>query len=380
MTTLAHKKPRRKNIQHSDPGKILDLVMSLTDDTCSEIQIKINTYLTEECEAELVVPVIVHRERKEAFVEVVGIAALQRKMKIHLSSKLLDTLKTNVEQTDLLSNFGEDFQSILIPHLGKDIIKKRLVLFAVIDVPFSVIFCIVAPKTEESSVPVIIYECGLFVWPTLKKTIALEYENTLKVKCQQLLRVAKRLFTQVASLDTLLKIAMGQAKQLTKAEQCIVWLVDVDNMQLYESCSTYKDESSGRRFPLGMGIAGEVIKTGALINTRVPQEHPAYNPVIDGIPNLECRNLLCFPIREQTGIIGVGQLINKITDPYFDGMDEEMALAFSIYCGVCILHSVVYQKIQEAHIRNALANELIMYHMKVSWQTETARIGCFSSF
>ncbi|CAH1646463.1 unnamed protein product [Spodoptera littoralis] len=337
MTTLAHKKPRRKNIQHSDPGKILDLVMSLTDDTCSEIQIKINTYLTEECEAELVVPVIVHRERKEAFIEVVGIAALQRKMKIHLSSKLIDTLKTNVEQTDLLSNFGEDFQSILIP---------------------------------------------------------------------------------VASLDTLLKIAMDQAKQLTKAEQCIVWLVDVDNMQLYESCSTYKDESSGRRFPLGMGIAGEVIKTGGLINTRVPQEHPAYNPAIDGIPNLECsvkfqriartvgrfpstpqraiippqmgssrahrsrergsglQNILCFPIREQTGIIGVGQLINKITDPYFDGMDEEMALAFSIYCGVCILHSVVYQKIQEAHIRNALANELIMYHMKVTDAEVSRMLAC----
>lgn len=58
-------------------------------------------------------------------------------------------------------------------------------------------------------------------------------------------------------------------------------------------------------------------------------------------------------------------MINKIGDPYFDLMDEEMALAFSIYCGVCITHSVVYQKIQEAHIRNALANELVMYHMKV---------------
>uniref|UniRef100_A0A2H1VME5 Phosphodiesterase n=1 Tax=Spodoptera frugiperda TaxID=7108 RepID=A0A2H1VME5_SPOFR len=373
MTTLSHKKPRRKNIQHSDPGKILDLVMSLTDDKCSEIQMKINTYLSEECEAELVVPVIVNRDRKEAFVEVVGIAALPRKMKIHLTSKFMDTLKTNVEQTDLLANFGEDFQNIVNPFVGKDT-KKRLVLFSVNDVPFTVIFCIVAPKAEESSIPIIIYECGLFVWPTLKKAIAFEYENSLKIKCQQLLRVAKRLFTQVSSLGTLLQIAMDQAKQLTKAEHCVVFLVDVDNMELYESCSTNKDET--RRFPLGMGIAGEVIKTGSLINARFPREHPAYNPAIDGIPKIECRNLLCFPIREQTGIIGVGQLINKISDPYFDGMDEEMALAFSIYCGVCILHSVVYQKIQEAHIRNALANELIMYHMKVTDAEVSRMLAC----
>lgn len=79
------------------------------------------------------------------------------------------------------------------------------------------------------------------------------------------------------------------------------------------------------------------------------------------------RTILTFPIREQTGIIGVGQLINKVGDPYFDAMDEEMALAFSIYCGVCIIHSVVYQKLQEAHIRNALANELVMYHMQVRY-------------
>lgn len=88
--------------------------------------------------------------------------------------------------------------------------------------------------------------------------------------------------------------------------------------------------------------------------------------------------MLCFPIREQSGIIGVGQLINKIGDPYFDAMDEEMALSFSVYCGVCIVHSVVYQKIEEAHIRNTLANELVMYHMKVSYKLPSNPLVFFS--
>ncbi|CAH0702234.1 unnamed protein product [Spodoptera exigua] len=352
--------------------------MSLTDETCNEIQIKINTYLEEECDADLVVPVIVHRERKEAYIEVVGTTALPRERKIHLTQKLTDALKSKTEQTDLLTNFGEDFQSIVSPHLPKDNAKKRLVLFSVTDCPFSVIFCVVSPKAEESSVPITIYECGVYVWPTLKKAIALEYEKALKIKCQQLLRVAKRLFAQVASLETLMQIAMDQAKQLTKAEHCTVMLIDIDNMELYESCSTCKD-SRGRRCPLGMGIAGEVIKTGLLINSRVPKENPAYNPAIDGLPNKECRSLLCFPIREQSGIIGVVQLINKTSDPYFDSMDEEMVLAFSIYCGVCIMHSVVYQKIEEAHIRNALANELVMYHMKVT-DAEVSRMMTCNGF
>ncbi|CAK1540738.1 unnamed protein product [Leptosia nina] len=169
---------------------------------------------------------------------------------------------------------------------------------------------------------------------------------------------------------------MDQAKQLTKAEYCCVLLVDVERMELVKrfTGSTNDDkELSQRHFPMDIGITGQVISTGTLINCKMAKTHPAFHSEIDCNPGVECKSILCFPIREQTGIIGVGQLINKIGDPYFDAMDEEMALAFSIYCGVCIMHSVVYQKIQEAHIRNALANELVMYHMKVG-HSEVSRL------
>ncbi|CAH2232670.1 jg5295 [Pararge aegeria aegeria] len=271
-------------------------------------------------------------------------------------------------------NFGSDFQDIVSPFVSKDV-KKRVLMLSIVDKPLSVIVCVVAPKVLEENAAHLIYECFLFAWPVLKKTIQLEYECTLKQKCQQLLRVARRLFTQVASLETLLQIAMEQAKLLTKAEYCSVMLVDLDRMELVKSSrqTLTDDPVPENRFPMHIGIAGQVIRTGNLINCKNAKEHPAYNPVIDSSPGVDCKAILCFPIREQTGIIGVGQLINKVGDPYFDAMDEEMALAFSIYCGVCIMHSVIYQKIQEAHIRNALANELVMYHMKVG-DSEVSRV------
>ncbi|KAI8422778.1 hypothetical protein MSG28_006523 [Choristoneura fumiferana] len=196
----------------------------------------------------------------------------------------------------------------------------------------------------------------------------------LKKKCQHLLRVAKRLFTQVASLDTLLQMAMDQAKHLIRAEYCAVMLIDVDRMEFVETYHPGKGkETAERRYPMNVGIAGYVVKTGALVNAKSAKDHPAFDPDVDSYPGIDVKTILTFPIREQTGIIGVGQLINKIGDPYFDAMDEEMALAFSIYCGVCIIHSVVYQKLQEAHIRNALANELVMYHMQVA-DSEVAKL------
>ncbi|XP_045515112.1 cGMP-dependent 3',5'-cyclic phosphodiesterase-like [Pieris brassicae] len=374
---------RRKSIQNSDPGKILDLVMSLTDDGAAQLEVKINTYLRDECEADAVLQVVVHNAGMEASLDAVDTIALARKNKICMTTKMADVLKSVVEQNDILTNFGADFQTIVSPYVTKDNIKKRVIMFPVADKTFSVIVCVIAPKILEEHVTILIHECFLFVWPVLKKAIALEYECTLKQKCQQLLRVARRLFTQVASLETLLQIAMDQAKQLTKAEHCCVLLVDVERMELVKrfTGTTNSDdkEMSERRFPMDVGITGQVISTGTLINCKVAKNHPAYYSEIDCNSGVECKSILCFPIREQTGIIGVGQLINKIGDPYFDAMDEEMALAFSIYCGVCIMHSVVYQKIQEAHIRNALANELVMYHMKVG-DSEVSRLLECSGF
>lgn len=45
MTTLK-KITKRRSLQNSDPGKILDLVMNLNDDTSSQLQIKINCYVS----------------------------------------------------------------------------------------------------------------------------------------------------------------------------------------------------------------------------------------------------------------------------------------------------------------------------------------------
>ncbi|KPJ06896.1 cGMP-dependent 3',5'-cyclic phosphodiesterase [Papilio machaon] len=372
------RRQRRKSVQNSDPGKILDLVMSLTDDKSAQLQTKINTYLVQECEAEQALLVAVSREHSDAFIEAVGSSMLLRKRKICLTEKFKLVLESVGEQTEYLSNMEEDFRSFVEPTLGTENPKKRVVMFPIPDDPFSLIVCIVSPTVQEDRVGLIIYEAFLFFWPVLKKSIMLEYERTVKYKCQQLLRVARKLFTQVEKLQTLLHMAMEQAKMLMSAEYCSVMLIDVDQMDLVEIYDPMElhmtnTETVKRRFKMDVGIAGIVVNTGNLVNVKNPEKHPKFNPEIDSYPGITCRSLLCFPIRDQSGIIGVGSLYNKLGDPYFDAMDEEMALAFSVYCGVCIVHSMVYQKMQEAHIRNALANELVMYHMKVG-DAEVSRL------
>lgn len=77
------------------------------------------------------------------------------------------------------------------------------------------------------------------------------------------------------------------------------------------------------------------------------------------------RNILCFPIKEDEEVIGVAELCNKTTGLHFTRFDEEIATAFSIYCGISISNSLLYKKVFDTQVRSKLSNELMMFHMKV---------------
>lgn len=42
---------------------------------------------------------------------------------------------------------------------------------------------------------------------------------------------------------------------------------------------------------MGIGLVGETINTGFLINARNATEHPSYDPQIDSLPGIDCRYL-----------------------------------------------------------------------------------------
>ena len=136
------------------------------------------------------------------------------------------------------------------------------------------------------------------------------------------------------------------------------------------------------RLPLATGIVGHVVNTGKLININNVYNHPLFYKGCDqetgfktrsakldfrmfGENIFSFRNILCFPISDNDEVIGVAELCNKQSGSHFTKFDEEMAMAFSSYCGLAILHSLMYKKVADAQYRSKLSNELMMYHMKV---------------
>ena len=84
-----------------------------------------------------------------------------------------------------------------------------------------------------------------------------------------------------------------------------------------------------------------------------------------------CRNILCIPILNGGEVLGIAELCNKTGGRAFSAADEELATSFAIYCGISLIHSLMYKKVSDAQHRSYLSNELMMYHMKVRTHTHT---------
>lgn len=253
------------------------------------------------------------------------------------------------------------------------------------DSPIAVV-CLINKRDSQftQSDERIIEECFRFVAPILLSSLAYQNERYIRGRTEDMLKVARNIFTHMMDLTNLLLKIMQEAQNLTKAERCSVFLLDsetnvlvakvLDGLPTAPNKNTRFTTADGKivtlpeeiRLSLNQGIAGYVATTGELLNIKDAYAHPLFYRGVDKETGFRTRNILCFPIKnEKDGIVGVAQLCNKINHPFFTRADEDVAKTFSIYCCISIVHSLMYKNVQDAQHRTKLANELMMYHMKV---------------
>merc|ERR1719233_1221292 len=238
-------------------------------------------------------------------------------------------------------------------------------------------------KEDEKVVKECFQACiGIFL-----TTFTLEEELNLKAQMQKLLTVAKNLFTHLGDVTVLLRQIMAEARRHTQAERCSLFLVDKKHKELVakvfdgDILPTGQEAQAEVRLPIAIGIVGHVASTGVLLNIRDAYHHPLFFRGCDQETGFKTRNILCFPISDNNEVIGVAELCNKQTGTHFTKFDQDLAMAFSSYCGLAILHSLMYKKVADAQYRSKLSNELMMYHMKVPEEEVTKLVSkSFQSF
>ena len=152
---------------------------------------------------------------------------------------------------------------------------------------------------------------------------------------EALLGVAKALASEI-KLDNLLQVIVAKAAEVMDAERATLFLYDKPRNELW-SKTTQKLEINEIRVPLGVGIAGTVAKTRALINISDAYADPRFDPTFDKQTGYRTCSILCLPlIGNGDSLIGVIQVLNKKHRQTFDEIDESLLAGLSDHITVAL--------------------------------------------
>ena len=168
-----------------------------------------------------------------------------------------------------------------------------------------------------------------------------------------LLDVAKALGAEM-QLDNLLPVIISKTTEVIDAERSSLFIYDEETNEMWSKVAEGMD-SKEIRFPVGVGIAGDVAKTLKTVNIPDAYKDDRFNPAFDKETNYRTKSILCMPMLNNEGaLVGVVQVLNKKDGSTFDDKDESLLEALSVQAGVAIQRArlleafVEKQRIQES--------------------------------
>ncbi|XP_034040190.1 cAMP and cAMP-inhibited cGMP 3',5'-cyclic phosphodiesterase 10A isoform X2 [Thalassophryne amazonica] len=198
-----------------------------------------------------------------------------------------------------------------------------------------------------------------------------------------LLDVSKTYFDNIVAIDSLLEHIMIYAKNLVNADRCALFQVDNNNKELYSDLFDIGEEKEGKpvftktkeiRFSIEKGIAGQVARTGEVLNIPDAYADPRFNREVDLKTGYTTRNILCMPIVSRGAVIGVVQMVNKLSGSAFTKTDENNFKMFAVFCALALHCANMYHRIRQSECIYRVTMEKLSYHSictSEEWKTLT---------
>lgn len=232
---------------------------------------------------------------------------------------------------------------------------------------------------------------------------------------QLLLSLAQSIFEETSSLDRLINKIMSKAQGLLQCEKCRVYLVDTEQkdtmtyhreqLEIGKISPIFKprkfsrpedvifttifelrrDEEEIRR-PSLTELAGQemihvhfarhVVATAQTFNwLGTDEELDEMKNILrlscfkeHGVENIKVSGrVLSIPIfNSENKVIGVAQLVNKLNGEHFTEIDISTFEAFSIFCGLGIHNTQMYENAIKLMAKQRVALEVLSYHASSS--------------
>jgi len=179
-------------------------------------------------------------------------------------------------------------------------------------------------------------------------TYVMHEESNLFTLRQQLEKTnqlveASKIINSSLDIDNLLELIFQTAAKTVGADRGTLYLVDESRNIIWSKIQKGSSKIE-IRLPIGVGIAGNVAKTGDVVNIPDAYSDPRFNPKIDQTTGYRTRSTLCMPMKNRDGkIIGVFQLLNK-SRGHFTKDDEKFIEAFSTHAAIAIENAKLAQQ------------------------------------
>ena len=149
-----------------------------------------------------------------------------------------------------------------------------------------------------------------------KKGVKYQYEVEIMdtIFVQTVWRIMEEL-RDANQLETALAGSLDILKDVTKAEEGVIWMLDDQSERIIAVSSAGPTDYTGMSVALGEGIIGDVVKSGA---TKVCGKGETFGYVFDGTDELSVENALVIPLKTPISTLGCIQLINAE-----DGFSED---------------------------------------------------------
>lgn len=147
-------------------------------------------------------------------------------------------------------------------------------------------------------------------------------------------------------LDVLLDLIIKTVKNVMEADRATLFLIDKEKNEL---CSRIAIGSKQEiRIPMGVGIAGYVATTRETVNITDAYRDSRFNPENDKRTGYKTKSILCMPVYNSLGeILGVIQVLNKLTADHFTTEDEHLLGAYASLAGISLANAQAYDELQK---------------------------------
>lgn len=173
-------------------------------------------------------------------------------------------------------------------------------------------------------------------------------QNIKPERLSSILKVGMRLAAE-RNLDRLLAMIIEETTTVMDADRSSLFLIDAEKNEMWAKIAQGVDVVE-IRFPVGVGIAGTVGKTGEIINIPDAYHDARFNPEFDKKTGFRTQSILCVPLRNITGdTIGAIQVLNKRSGQ-FEQDDEALLTALAAQASIAIDNADLYEKLTELNL------------------------------